>query len=443
MSTVKQIQCPACGSNSTFKKSDGSHMCNYCQSSFEVEENRSEPKKINVEDLKKIMRERIASNPEALKRGKKLGCSILIAGMVFIAGIGTFVYTTIKKATTTSSGGSLFDYWQEPSQNMYKCFIGSKGAVIFLLMQQSSNKLDSVRYLVKLINPEDGKIIKEKPFGPAMAWKELFNYSNRLESTFQCFNNIAYNTPKDSGLIGFDIYSWEEVVTSKTLANKFPELKSGISKAEYSWNKDSYKITSNTADEFYFNASDNTLNKKEKQENRNKPARTGTGGKDTLVTRIYLSEGKRPQLFKINRKIKTDNDEARIDSRYSEEYEKDKSWYKSSFKINSVEKVNDKIYFMAKDLARFEENILVLYTEDLSKTSKVILELIDARGLSVWQNKDANLQILKSRASSDKMYCDYVIDGNLVVINTNENGQKSTGISLKSGKTLWTYSPGK
>ena len=435
MSTVKQIQCPACGSNSTFKKADGSHMCNYCQSSFEVEENRSEPKKVNVEDLKKIMRERIASNPEALKRGKKLGCSILIAVMVFIASIGTFVYTTIKKATTTSSGGSLFDYWQEPSQNMYKCFVGSKGAVIFLLMQQSSNKLDSVRYLVKLINPEDGKIIKEKQFGPAMAWKELFNYSNRLESTFQCFNNIAYNTPKDSGLIGFDIYSWEEVVTSKTLANKFPELKSGISKAEFAWRNDYYKITSNTAEEFFYNAINNSLSKKEKNENKN--------FKDTLVTRIYLSDGKRPQLFKINRQIKTNNDEVRINSRYIDDYDNNKSWYKNSFKINSFEKVNDKIYFMAKDLARFAENILVLYTEDLSKSSKVILELIDAKGISVWQNKDANIQILKSRASSDKMYCDYVINGDLLVINTNENGQRSTGISLESGKTLWTYSPKK
>ena len=38
MSPVKQIQCPACGANSTFKQTDGSYRCNYCQSNFELKD---------------------------------------------------------------------------------------------------------------------------------------------------------------------------------------------------------------------------------------------------------------------------------------------------------------------------------------------------------------------------------------------------------------------
>ena len=57
MSEIKQIQCPTCGANSTFKKVDGTYLCNYCQSTFELKDDDStnQKKKEGSNQKSKVM----------------------------------------------------------------------------------------------------------------------------------------------------------------------------------------------------------------------------------------------------------------------------------------------------------------------------------------------------------------------------------------------------
>jgi uncharacterized Zn finger protein (UPF0148 family) len=99
MSHVTQIQCPSCGANSTFKKPDGTYHCNYCQGTFEVEEDKpkfdaaGQKKKELLEMLQnqqKVSREDIlnkikANQPAVASAGKKLGCIITAVTLTFVA----------------------------------------------------------------------------------------------------------------------------------------------------------------------------------------------------------------------------------------------------------------------------------------------------------------------------------------------------------------------
>ncbi|MGZ3933184.1 MAG: hypothetical protein ACXVP0_18430, partial [Bacteroidia bacterium] len=237
--------------------------------------------------------------------------------------------------------------------------------------------------------------------------------------------------PRDSGLIGFDIYTFKEVITASTLQKKFPELSSGISKVSYGYGKNTFKIKTNTAEEFLYDAESNTLRPKEKKHEKLK---------DTLVDQLYLTRGNRPQLFSMSWRTTTSDKDNQLSENFEKDYEKNKSWYKSAYHITNMKQVSDNVYFMANVLARYKNGLLILYTQDLSKTSPVLLELVGADGKTVWQNKDPLLQGLKKDGgNSARIYCDYQLSNNLCVLTTEDRGPHSLCIDLNTGNALWTY----
>lgn len=431
---VEKIECPSCGSNSTFKVSGDEYRCNYCQSNFKVRADKDplEDFQATINKIKTQYGGRSAEEIRATqKRGRKLGIAVMSIVFAVIGGIVAIAMITSTTRTTISKAFKLSGIWGDPKVDNYQCFLGSKGPVIFLMMQQEHG-MDSVRYFVQMVDPQTKKVLSTHPFGPAMKWKDLFHFSDKIESRFDCVaNDIAYNTPRDSGLIGFDIYTFREVVTSSTLPKKFPELSSGISKASFGYGKNTFRIKTNTAEEFLFDAGSNTLRPRDRK--HDKP-------KDTLVDQLYLSRGNRPQLFFMNWRTKTNDNDMRLSEDFENDYSKNKSWYRSSYQIKDFKKVSDNVYFMAKVIGRYKNGLLILYTQDLSKTSPVMLEFVDADGKAVWQNKNPLLQSLKkSGGSSSELYCDYQLNDQLCVFTIETKGRHSFGVDLSNGNTLWTY----
>src|SRR5581483_2389937 len=123
------------------------------------------------------------------------------------------------------------------SLNGYQCYVGSKGPVAWLLYSQNRNKLDSAKFTIKIVDPSIQKVLSEKLDLPVMTWKESFDISKKIGSQFFQVGDIAYTISDDNGLVGYDIYTFDVKEDEESLSKKFPEFKSGISKAEYMWTK--------------------------------------------------------------------------------------------------------------------------------------------------------------------------------------------------------------
>lgn len=427
MSAVKQIQCPACGANSTFKQSDGSYRCNYCQSNFELKENLNKPQpqrttaQFDKADLKPVKR----------------GCGIsVIAGIIALAGVGVATFLNFKESPAIADDlKSVFSEWQKPSLSIYQSFVGSKGPVIWEISSQTRNKLDSAKYSIEIIDPRTKSVLVQKPVFEPMTWTESFNFGKKLDGQFFQLGDIAYNCSEENGLTGYDIYTFDVVVNDATLGKKFPELSPGISKADFMWYKVAFNITTNKGDEFVYYPKTELLRTKETDDNSYR--------KDTITdTKIYLSDEKQAQLYLMQRKHDKMRDELKVDKGIATGYEKNKSYYRNSWRIHQFKKLNDRVFFKSEPLLRTEDGFVFVYVDDLSKKAKVHLECIDKDGNSKWRNSDAVLQELKNN-NSDNLTFEHRYNDKFLTISLWGAKRKTLCFDLRTGKLVWSYSTGK
>jgi hypothetical protein len=333
------------------------------------------------------------------------------------------------------SGIDIFSDWQKPSLNGYQCYVGSKGSIVWLMYSQSRNKLDSAKYTIKIIDPVTQKVLSEKLQLPLMTWKESFDVSKKLNSQFFQMGDIAYNISEDNGLVGYDIYTYEVKEDEESLSKKFPELKSGISRADYMWNKTAFNLTNNNGKEFVYYPQENQLITKKEDDNN-------SSQRDTITaTDVYLTDDKQAEAYLIRIRRDKNHPEFDVRSRIAENYEKEKDRYKRSYHIYSLQKLGDKVYFRSLPMLRYKNNLIVLYTDNLSKKAKIHLESIGDDGNAKWTNSDPLLQDLKTNSS--KINCEFHSDGNLLTINMSSPNKKTICFDLDSGKLLWSYSPEK
>lgn len=444
MSAVKQIQCPACGASSTFKQTDGSYRCNYCQSTFELKDDPSKDQKNKdlrelIQSKQKLSKEDVlkaiqANQPAIASAGKKLGCVISIFALVLFAGISFFIFFTVNKSMK-ESGIDMFSDWQKPSLNIYQSFVGSKGPVIWEISQQTRNKLDSAKYSIEIIDPQTKSVLAGKPVFETMTWTESFNFSKMLDGQFFQMGDIAYNCSEENGLIGYNIYDFSEEVTEETLGKKYPELTSGISKASFMWYKKAFNITTNKGDEFVYYPETNLLRTKKKDDNSYRS--------DTLTdTKVYLSSEKQARLFLIRRRGDKTRDELDINDRIANDYDKQKGFYKSSYHISQFKQINERVFFKSQPLLRINGALVFVYVDDLSKKAKVHLECVSQDGKTVWINSDEVLQELK-KSTGDNLSFEYRHNNEFITISLWGAKRKTHCFDLKTGKLVWSYSPEK
>ncbi|HRD37231.1 MAG TPA: hypothetical protein PLC65_01260 [Bacteroidia bacterium] len=422
MASVKQIQCPACGANSTYKTVHGNYMCNYCQSTFEV---TSATQKTNP-----VQQAFPHSTPLSPKAGKVLGIAI-VGFFVVLFGIGISVFLITKTNVNATSVQDVFSEWQKPYIYHYECFVGSKGPVAWLVMQQTRNRLDSVKYKINIIDPSSEKVLAEKDYLPQMTWKESFNVSKKIDNEFVLINDLAYNSSEENLICAFDIYTFEKKEDAETIKKKFPELSSGISKTELIRYKNAFKLTTNDGDEFVYYPARNVL-RKQKEDDMSYRTDTST------VHQIYLREKENhKQLWLVKQIIDASRNEMDVYGYGLEEIANGKN---SRGPIKSAMQISDKKFFKAQGLTRFKNNYILVYAENLSKKARVILESYSSEGKSNWQLIHPDLQIL-IESPLQTLNCDYSTNGKTLVININGANRKSVCFDLESGKHLWTFSP--
>ncbi|MBA3664746.1 MAG: hypothetical protein H0W61_11135 [Bacteroidetes bacterium] len=425
MTTAKKIECPACGAASVFKINATEYKCNYCQVNFIPGEEETKPVSNSFFEHTTNTHGRhvtIIRDPRKAKIAGVILFSLIISFIAGIAGVIFYSASTIEK----KNFGNNPD-WQSPTLNKYIAFAGSKGPVVWEILEYTGTKLDSARHELLILDPKTQNVISEIPFGKTTTWKENFNFYNALSHEFLVLNDTLYNGSEGGGLQAFDLYTGQRLLSNLDFEQRFPELKEGISKVDSRLYNNLYVLNTNAGNEFYYYPQRNLLRTKKEEDNSYKT--------DTATRKnFYLSEGKKPFLYLITQK-EGPNTAAVVYNTYLEGFSKGDHYYKKQFR--SLEKIGDKVYPCAQRLITNPDFVVLAYLSDFSKKPVTIIEKIDASGKSLWQNRDTALAALISNFSVDNLHLNYNASKTEIVLYNSSSINRSLGIDLSTGITTF------
>lgn len=420
MAKIEKLQCPSCGAHDVSHISGINYQCNYCHSTFIIK-NENPFSKINFEDL----------NTTTPQKNSVKSVKIIVAVAVFMVlmgvGLSLFIVTAARK--NISNGSAFFSDWQKPSIDNYNCLTGSKGAVVWLVLKNQTNKLDSVKYILRLIDPVTKKIISDEPLEKPKAWKELFNRSKNFDSEYYVNNDTVYNVSEDGGIQGFALYSGKKLFDNEWFEKKFRQLKTGISKVNKEYYRNRIKITSAAGDDYYYFLDSKLLLTEKEVERSNSQDHT-------FSESIYLSQNKKSQLYLCTIKRRA-NEDHYISESYIEQF-KERQSYMSSY-IKNIKLLSDSIYPMAKPIESYKDKLLFFYASNFSKHAEGVLALVDRNGQFIWKNNDSTFKKIIEDNTGDHIYLNYKLKNDLIVINMNKAGHQSVGVNLKTGKTQFVF----
>ncbi len=424
MQNIKKIECPSCGAAASFKLNATLYKCNYCQTEFEFQSsNSTADTTVNIKD---VFAEQPKPNTTFVR-----SCA-LIGGVIFSLAIGCITYFTSSKIGSNKSYSSLVsNKWQEPSISNTTFFAGSKGIVVVNILKQQTKTLDSAKILAEVIDPKENKTLTTKMLNSGN-WHDITFDNSSAFSTFFTFNDIAYTIDKENGLIGFNIYSFEQIFFSNTLTSKFKELSSGISKAEKDYALNAFKLTTNQAEEFYYFPEDSKLlSEKEKQ--------SFDRQKRLPITSVFFMEGKRPYLLSLTKRDGLLYDNGTVNIEDTIKLKEEKTWLQSAYGLSNIKLVSRKVYFKLKVLGRYKQGIVFAYTESLAPKANVILSYVNNEGVVQWENTNESLKSLVTSNSDFTINCESKMNTEELVISTYNYPRQFICFNLANGQQKWLY----
>jgi hypothetical protein len=427
LQNVKKIACPSCGAASSFKLNNHQYKCNYCQTEFELENTNTA-----IEETKKRY--------EEIKQAytvKKSPASCLIVVFIVVAfGIGIIAFSiltrsdNVKKLAESGYKEIIQDNWQKPSLYASTMYYGEKGPIIINILKQQTNSLDSARILAEIIYPKTNNKTITSPL-LSDNWKHLTFEESSFFSNISVIDNILYTFGKDSGLIGYNVYSFKQVVFSNTLKKTFISLQSGVHSVEKNYDG-GFKITNNDADVFFFFPNENKLlTEKEYNDRRYKKA--------LPVSTVFFTYSKRPFLVKATQKTSNIDNSFTISLDDTTKLKQDRSWLASAYGLTNIKVLGKTVYHRLKIIRRYQLGLLVAYSESMDSKAPIILSYINKEGETVWKNTNPNLQELNSSRSDDALNFEATVFGNDLLISTYSYPKQFFGFNLQNGQQLWTY----
>jgi hypothetical protein len=417
MAKVEQIKCPSCGATQVSHISGINYQCDYCNSTFILKQDN--PRQIDF-DIPKTT----DFKPTSFKPIKFAIIFAVLIGIIS-AGVSVFLLSAGKKS---ASGINFLGEWQKPSIDNYNCLVGSRGAIVWLVLKTQTNKLDSVKYYLRLVDPVTKKIVSEKPLGKPKAWKELFNQSGLFDSEFFVSNDTAYNVSENGGIQAYNLYTGKRLFGNEWFEKKYALLKDGITKADKEYYRNRLKITSAAGDDLYYYFDSKLLLTKEQDEARDKKERT-------FAEDIYLTRNKKSRLYLCNIQRRPSDDFV-IDESYIEAFKSAGSSYSY---VKGAKLISDSIYPMAVALKKINGNLLFFYASSFSKKGTGILALVNKEGNFLWKNKDTTFKKIVEENTSDNLYIKYRLGKDLIVVDVYNSRNQSIGINLKTGKTQFVF----
>jgi hypothetical protein len=426
------IKCPSCGASNADKKSEFDYICNFCESHFTVGQKQ---KQNSIDDILNQFRQAKHSTnytsttpQDGVKAMRMVSIVIFIAFLGVGLGIYFFVRNTVNSAIESIPGQVAEDeYWNVGSSNKFYIFTGEKGPMCWILINQSSKRLDSSKYTIHLVDPIKNRLIKEKHF-ITMTWKESFNFGNYL-SEMIAFNNKVYFLSDAKGINVYDLFTGKMKMSNQQFAQSFSELKSGIVSAKNIGYKNAIELMTNDGYKFYFLPKYEKLVSEVDFNNYQK-------GQDLIGGFTLVGEPRQKLYYIISKQ-----DTLRNDYSFSEYYLKD---YLRKGKSNEKGERGylvdtSSTFFNVNFLLRNKNQVVFLFTENVAKDSKAYivsysndnfekhLWKIDLNTIKGFENSIKEGYYLRTSSSNDLLAVWY------------ESASKiAFGLDLKSGKINWS-----
>jgi len=362
-------------------------------------------------------------------QAKKIARIVSMSLTILIIGIGAAVYISIKHSSYKPNS---FGEWQTPSVNRYFSFTGSKGPVVWELLDQSRSPLDSSRHFLRIIDPVKNHLISETQFEQTTTLKDNFNFNKRIGYDFLQVNDTLFNGSEDGGLKAFDLYSGKQILSNSYFEKKYPELKDGIAKVDSKVYNAEFVITTKMGDEYHYYPLKHLLRTSKEADNS---YRTDT------ITRpnFYFSKGPKSELYLITKR-ESPNENAVISDIYLQGYLNNDRYYERYF--HSLKKLGNGVYPCPQRLISNPDFIIMAYMSDFSKEAQLVIEKINAEGKTIWQNKDTALKFFTQDFSGSNLLLRFHYNPSQIVFYHSSALHKSLGIDLNAGKTTFIHSQG-
>lgn len=425
MAEVRKIQCPSCGSNSTYKLFDGSYKCNYCQGSFIVSEGRQQaqrPAPVNR-----------AANQMPSPATKKVVLAVVGAFMVLAMMMAGFLITKSTSYGSTGINTSAED--KQPEIKSTMAFAGEKGNVVWIL-SAIYVAADSLRYELLAVDPQNNTVRGKQLIGALFQRYNAPDPDRVLGDRFLKFGELAYSLINDTALRAYDIYSGKQVLNTSSLSAQIPGPASAILKIDYAASEKRFNVTTTTGDILSFDPLSRTFML---------PDQPQSGKEEPLSTELYLSDGLKHHLYRFTKRgdgfpILSGSfiQEARLPGPGAPKTNN----VKDIFGNVHIEKVSEKNYFRAQPLLKDSKgNLLILYKTDLSETSPVILESVSPQGNANWRLQDSSLLTIGKAFASEDLGCEYTFSEAVLIISLYSGEKQYMAIDINTGKVLWKFDP--
>jgi len=429
---AKPIECPKCGGNTPIKLSSTEYKCAYCDSLFHVnvEKQRSTPiEGTNERPFEKYKRMQQAGTYDPLKTAKKIRIFVFVFVFLMV-GIGLLVsYLAMQNVnnlnTTITAGIPQTDGWQQPVVNRFYVFEGSKGPVIWSVIQQTKQGLDSARYYISLTDPVNNKEIVTTQILQTMTWDESFHFSD-MWGEIEAYGDTVWIASNDNGIHGRSLYSGEIMADENYMSKTFKELESGVSKATYQSYRHVYELLTDDGFTYLFIPSEMKIMKEDKFNNN----------KEKVFKTFYVISGEnRPFLLRIHEETEKYrfNPKTHI---FNPGQHKNNIYGNKRSEIDSV-RTKDPL-FGVKILWSDDESVMVMYRESLKKESDVHVTLFNSDGTGKWDIKGKKLKNF-NKVYSDDMYFNTSYSENEIALYHTSAKKIAIGIDIKTGKVNWSF----
>lgn len=421
------LKCPQCGASEANLLQDNIYQCKFCGSIYEygdvkpVFETTVRPEKPISFDDKKLQ-----ENPSRIIR------FVIISFALMIIGFAATVIISVLHKTKTSSSVPAKLYKDNNETNSSFTLVNTKeGPQVWTISRRNSDGLKEVSYFLNKIDAKENKLLASQPIGNTITWEQSLKDAYRMEG-LKPMGNICWLIYGEQ-LIGYDVNTQQEVLNNELLGKQFSELKNGIANVEDVYDLDGFKLTTKDGYTYYYEAVLNKLFTEQQYEDKSSLEKTFTD-----KTEYCFTDEERQQLYKITRKVGEVIKKPLSANIVSSLVKENGDWYKRVYKISSFEEFTPGIiYFKASVLYFDENNIVLIYQNELGEDAPIILKCLDADKKEIWSKTGEETALLKPFLKSTNSVS--FLNGSQLAIM--QPYQLGVSLNIENGEINWSFKP--
>ncbi len=372
MAKIKPVLCPQCGSPDCVSMGDNKYVCKNCNTIYFIDDEK-------IEIIVKHQFENKYPSAPAYHR-PAVSKSSIVGLFIFIVVVFGFVFASGflgKKGFSTKKGYA---------EKICPAFYQGKPVVLTFFRTWGFSTSDTKENTLTLsISDLNKKIIKEQKIN------YLSDKSSRGIDVRSFANSELWFIINERQIFQIDKKTLEAKEVTGELISKYPELKTGFAKANFIYNGEGIKITTNQADELFLYP----LIEKIYTENADRAISTGglTGTEKFQNRYAFSSTTNNKQYLYIYECMYYENGPNRKLFPNAPDYpikqEKNDRYHKAS---NIRLLFPKRVFFDAEILFQGNDFVIVGYKPDITNTSNYIIQKIDKTGDIIWTCPDISFE---------------------------------------------------